>query len=101
MSTKTKRAVGWTAFYLFVVIFVILISFIGSLKGFDQFYIMTKGGPARSTTSIMFYFYEVAFTNMKTGKGSAIAMVFTAIVMVLTTIQRIFASRLAGSDGVN
>lgn len=84
-----------------VVIFVVLISFIGSLKGFDQFYIMTKGGPARSTTTIMYYFYEVAFTNMKTGKGAAIAMVFTAIVLAFTAVQRILSSRLAGADGVN
>ena len=84
-----------------VVIFVVLISFIGSLKGFDQFYIMTKGGPARSTTTIMYYFYEVAFTNMKTGKEAAIAMVFTAIVLAFTAVQRILSSRLAGADGVN
>lgn len=84
-----------------VVIFVVLISFIGSLKGFDQFYIMTRGGPARSTTTIMYYFYEVAFTNMKTGKGAAIAMVFTAIVLAFTGVQRIFSSRLSGANGVN
>ena len=84
-----------------VVIFVILISFIGSIKGFDQFYIMTKGGPARSTTTIMYYFYELAFTNMKTGKGSAIAMVFTAIVLAFTTVQRLLSRRLSGAEGIN
>jgi len=84
-----------------VVIFVVLISFIGSLKGFDQFYIMSKGGPARSTTTIMYYFYEVAFTNLKTGKGSSIALIFTAIVMVFVGIQRLFAARISGAEGVN
>jgi len=49
----------------------------------------------------MYYFYEVAFTNMKTGKGAAIAMVFTAIVLAFTAVQRILSSRLAGADGVN
>jgi ABC-type sugar transport system permease subunit len=84
-----------------VVIFVILISFIGALKGFDQFYIMSKGGPARSTTTIMYYFYEVAFTNLKTGKGSSIAMIFTAIVMILVGMQRLIATRISGAEGVN
>lgn len=84
-----------------VVIFVVLISFIGSLKGFDQFYIMSKGGPARSTTTIMYYFYEVAFTNLKTGKGSSIALIFTAIVMVFVGIQRMFAAKISGAEGVN
>ncbi len=84
-----------------VVIFVVLISLIGSLKGFDQFYIMTRGGPARSTTTIMYYFYEVAFTNWKTGKGSAIAMVFTVLVLTFTGVQRFLSSRFSGAEGVN
>lgn len=84
-----------------VVIFVVLISLIGSLKGFDQFYIMTRGGPARSTTTIMYYFYEVAFTNWKTGKGSAIAMVFTVLVLAFTGVQRLLSSRFSGAEGVN
>ena len=62
---------------------------------------MTRGGPARTTTTIRYYFYEVAFTNMKTGKGAAIAMVFTAIVLAFTGVQRIFSSRLSGANGVN
>ncbi|MCL1796680.1 MAG: sugar ABC transporter permease, partial [Clostridia bacterium] len=84
-----------------VSIFVVLMSFIGALKGFDQFYIMTKGGPARSTTTIMLYFYEVAFAYLKTGKGSAIAIVFTAIVLTVVTIQRVAMNRLSGASGVN
>lgn len=84
-----------------VSVFVVLMSFIGALKGFDQFYIMTKGGPARSTTTIMLYFYEVAFTYLKTGKGSAIAVIFTAIVLTFTGIQRLAMSRLSGASGVN
>lgn len=84
-----------------VSVFVVLMSFIGALKGFDQFYIMTKGGPARSTTTIMLYFYEVAFTYLKTGKGSAIAVIFTAIVLVFVSAQRLAMSKLSGSSGVN
>lgn len=84
-----------------VSVFVVLMSFIGALKGFDQFYIMTKGGPARSTTTIMLYFYEIAFTYLKTGKGSAIAVIFTAAVLLFVSIQRLAMSRLSGSAGVN
>ena len=84
-----------------VSIFVVLIALIGSLKGFDQFYIMTKGGPARATTTIMYYFYETAFTNMKVGNGASIAVIFTAIVLILIGIQRWTMGRLAGAEGVN
>lgn len=84
-----------------VVVFVVLMAFIGSLKGFDQFYIMTSGGPARSTTTIMYYFYEVAFTNMNTSKGATIAILFTIIVLAFTGTQRLLSNKLAGVEGVN
>jgi multiple sugar transport system permease protein len=80
---------------------VILMAFIGSLKGFDQFYIMTKGGPARSTTTIMYYFYETAFGFLKTGKGSAIAIIFTLLVFLFVGTQRLILNRLSGSSGMN
>ncbi len=84
-----------------VSLFVILMAFIGSLKGFDQFYIMTKGGPARSTTTIMYYFYETAFGFLKTGKGSSIAVIFTLFVFLFVGIQRLLLNRLSGSSGMN
>ena len=84
-----------------VTIFVVLISLIGSSRDSTKFYIMAKGGPARSTTTIMYYFYETAFTNMKSGRGAAIAVIFTGIVLVIVGIQRYYMSRLSGSEGVN
>ena len=82
-------------------VFVIIMAVIGALKGFDQFYLMTAGGPARATTTIMFYFYEVAFGYMQMGKGATVAIIFTAIVLVIVLVQRTLLNRMAGASGVN
>ncbi|MFI3212444.1 MAG: sugar ABC transporter permease [Eubacteriales bacterium] len=74
---------------------------IGSLKGFNQFYIMTSGGPVRSTTTIMLYFYEQAFAYTNIGYGSAIAMIFTIFVLFFVLLQKLLLSRLKGASGNN
>jgi multiple sugar transport system permease protein len=84
-----------------VSVFIVIMAVIGALKGFDQFYLMTAGGPARATTTIMFYFYEVAFGFMQMGKGATIAVIFTAIVLVTVLVQRVLLNRMAGASGVN
>jgi multiple sugar transport system permease protein len=43
---------------------VLLIRAIDSIKAFDLFYIMTRGGPALSTETLNYYGYVVAFTNI-------------------------------------
>lgn len=77
-------------------LFVIIMASIGSLKGFDQFYIMTKGGPARATTTIMMYFYENAFGYTEIGYGAAIAICFTVLVLLFVLIQKKFLSKMRG-----
>jgi multiple sugar transport system permease protein len=84
-----------------VSVFVVIMAVIGALKGFDQFYLMTLGGPARATTTLMFYFYEVAFGFMQMGKGATIAIIFTAIVLLIVLVQRKLLNRMAGASGVN
>ena len=80
-------------------LFVIIMASIGSLKGFDQFYIMTGGGPARSTTTIMLYFYEHAFGYTDIGYGASVAVVFTVFVLFFVLLQRLLLSRMSGSSG--
>ena len=82
-------------------LFVVIMASIGSLKGFDQFYIMTKGGPARATTTIMMYFYENAFGYMDIGYGASIAILFTLMVFVFIFVQRMLLSRMRGASGNN
>ena len=60
---------------------------IGGLQVFDQIYVMTEGGPYFSTESLVGYIFNRGFGELKMGYASAIAVIFTLMVGILTTIQ--------------
>ena len=51
-----------------------LISIIGSLLAFDQFYIMTAGQPQNLTATSLFYVYLNSFPYLKLGYGAALSL---------------------------
>lgn len=71
----------------FTTIFVIITSVIGSFQVFDLVMMMTDGGPARSTSVMVHYLYQNAFSYFKMGYACAQAVVLTLIVLILTLLQ--------------
>jgi multiple sugar transport system permease protein len=67
--------------------FVTVMSFIGSFQVFDTVFLMTQGGPARSTSVIVSYLYENAFKYFNMGYASAMAYVLFFMVFIITLIQ--------------
>ena len=69
--------------------FVLMMGIINSFKVFTEINVMTPdGGPLGSTTLIVNYIYEQAFTNGRMGRASAAALLLFLIIFVLTQIQR-------------
>jgi len=64
------------------------ISVIGSYLAFDQFFIMTRGGPQNSTITVVYWIYRAAFTYFKLGYASALSMVLLVILVVINLIQQ-------------
>ena len=62
----------------------------GSLRSFDISYLLTKGGPGNSSELMSTYMYKQAFTSMKYGYGSAVAMVIVAICLIVGFLFRRF-----------
>ncbi len=64
----------------------------GSLKAFDQIYIMTSGGPSHSTEVSAIYMYKQTFENLQYGYGSAISVFIfifgLAIILILNAFMR-------------
>lgn len=75
------------------VLLVTLISVIGSLLAFDQFYIMTAGQPQNETATSVFYVYLNSFPYLKLGYGAALSMVLTATILAFTVVQLILTKR--------
>lgn len=66
---------------------VSIITFINSLKVFTSIYVITGGGPARSTYVLVYYLYQQAFGNYQFGYASAVALVLFVIIMAFTLLQ--------------
>lgn len=64
----------------------ILLCVLGGFQGFDLFYVMTNGGPYNSTEIVTTYLVKVVFTNMSIGYGSALAVIMTAVIVVVGLI---------------
>ena len=67
--------------------FVIIMMTIQCFKVFDLIYVMTGGGPGRSTNVLVNHIYNAAFVDFKFGYASASALVLFAIVLVVTLVQ--------------
>lgn len=67
--------------------FLLITGIVGSFKAFDLIMILTNGGPAGSTSVIVFYLYEVAFIQLKSGYASAIGIALLLLILAITVIQ--------------
>ncbi len=67
--------------------FALVLNFIGAFQIFEPMYIMTNGGPANSTRSLVQHIFETGFRSFEMGYASAMAIVVFAVIMVATLIQ--------------
>jgi multiple sugar transport system permease protein len=65
----------------------LIISVVGSLLAFNQFFIMTDGGPGTSTESVVLSIYSTAFAQMNIGLASAMSVVLVVVVGLITFVQ--------------
>ena len=75
------------------ILLVTLVSVIGSLLAFDQFYIMTAGQPRNMTATSVFLIYLNSFPYLKLGYGAALSLILAAIILVCTALQMLLNRR--------
>jgi multiple sugar transport system permease protein len=68
-------------------LFVGVITMIGYFQLFAEPYVMTQGGPLRSTTSVVLYMYEEGFRWWRMGYAAAIAFVLFVVILIATIVQ--------------
>lgn len=64
-------------------IVVLLMSLVNSFKVFDNIWVMTKGGPFRSSETLALTVYTESFIRNDYGSGAAAAVFLTVIVMIV------------------
>lgn len=67
--------------------FLLVTGIISSFKVFDLIATLTQGGPARSTSVMVWYLYETAFVNLRIGYASSIAAILFLCVLAITGLQ--------------
>ncbi|UKS25370.1 sugar ABC transporter permease [Paenibacillus sp. HWE-109] len=84
----------WKQFYSITVpllspttFFLLVTGIIGTFKVFDVISVLTGGGPANSTTVVVYRLYETAFVNLQSGYASAMAVVLLIFVLLVTLLQ--------------
>jgi raffinose/stachyose/melibiose transport system permease protein len=75
-----------------------LITITGSVKVFDEVFVMTSGGPGRSTETLASMLYRAGFRHNQMGYASAIAFFVFLITTILAALQLRF-SGLKGDKG--
>jgi multiple sugar transport system permease protein len=66
---------------------VVILSVITSFQVFEQTYVLTGGGPANSTLTLVLMIFYRGFQDFRMGYASSIAYVLFSIVFVITLVQ--------------
>lgn len=79
------------------ILFVLITNFITGLSYFTLMLVLTEGGPVRSTTVTALYMYDMAFSDLRLGRASAVAYILFFFILIVTLVQlRVF--RRGGVD---
>lgn len=65
----------------------LILSVIGSFLAFNQFFILTDGGPGTSTQPIVLWIYQTAFASLHVGEATAASLVLVVIVALVSLVQ--------------
>jgi len=67
--------------------FVLVISLIRAFQVFDIVQVMTDGGPADATRTMVLYIYDQGFRYLKMGYAAAVAWTLFVIIFLITVVQ--------------
>lgn len=65
----------------------LLLSVTGSMLAFDQFYIISNGGPRNSTVTAVYWIFSQSFVSFKLGYGAALSIVLMVLLAAVSALQ--------------
>ena len=75
------------------VLYVLIMSIIGSFQVFTPAYVMTRGGPGLATTTLVYKIFNDLFTHFSFGIATAEALLLAIVIISISLIQfRFFAT---------
>src|SRR5690606_5417247 len=93
-AARIDEASGWQQFWRITLpmlspttFFVLIITTISSFQVFDLAVIMTEGGPANATNTVVYHIYRNAFQFFRMGYAAALAWLLFLVLFVITLVQ--------------
>jgi multiple sugar transport system permease protein len=83
---QTFRHITWPLLWP-TTFFVLVISIIFAFRSFEQMFVMTRGGPVGSTTTLVYYIFDKAFKFGNMGQAAAVSTLMVVIVLLITWAQ--------------
>ncbi|OZS44039.1 carbohydrate ABC transporter permease [Photobacterium sanguinicancri] len=90
----------WTRFYKITLplispttFFLVIVNMITAIQAFDQFQILTQGGPSGSTRTLLYLFYQQAFEQYDMGPAAATSLIILLITGALTIANTVMGKR--------
>jgi multiple sugar transport system permease protein len=80
------------------IFFVLTLMLINCFQVFNEVYMITGGGPAQSTLTIVLQIYHTAFTYFKMGEAAVLSWILFAIIFIVTFFQFKFQNRWVNYD---
>jgi multiple sugar transport system permease protein len=72
---------------------VVILGVVGGMLTFDQFFVMTKGGPSGQTMTAVYSIFANAFDYQKLGYGSALSVILLGLLAMVSAAQLIIFRR--------
>jgi multiple sugar transport system permease protein len=69
------------------IFFVFTIACIGVLRAFNEFFVLTNGGPLDTTRTVSLLVFRTFFQQGQIGYGSALGVILTLIILAFTLLQ--------------
>jgi sn-glycerol 3-phosphate transport system permease protein len=74
-------------------LFVATVSVIHAFESFGQIHVLTRGGPAKATSVLVYAIYREAFENFRIGFASAQAVLLFLVILAVTALQLVLTRR--------
>jgi multiple sugar transport system permease protein len=71
-----------------------IMSVTGFLQLFAEPYVMTQGGPAQSTVTVLYFMFDEGFKWWNLGQASAVALILFLLILAITVVQTRIGRRL-------
>lgn len=80
-------------------LFISTIAFISAFQIVDHIFVLTKGGPSRTSTILLFDLWQVRFENQDIGRSAAITVILIACLLLFTVTNFVLSERKEDAYG--